>query len=75
MGDYRVRFTEERPDTLRIHAVRNRREASAEEANRDTFHRSKQEEQTSVFAPHVCLQESCVVPQCLFDSYTEIPYT
>jgi mRNA-degrading endonuclease RelE of RelBE toxin-antitoxin system len=27
VGDYRVRFTEERPDTLRIHTVRNRREA------------------------------------------------
>jgi len=27
VGDYRVRFTEEHSDTLRIHAVRNRREA------------------------------------------------
>jgi len=27
VGDYRARFTEEHPDTLRIHAVRNRREA------------------------------------------------
>jgi mRNA-degrading endonuclease RelE of RelBE toxin-antitoxin system len=27
VGDYRVRFTEEHPDTLRIHTVRNRREA------------------------------------------------
>jgi hypothetical protein len=26
-GDYRVRFTDEHPDTIRIHAVRNRREA------------------------------------------------
>ena len=27
VGDYRVRFTDEHPDTIRIHAVRNRREA------------------------------------------------
>jgi mRNA-degrading endonuclease RelE of RelBE toxin-antitoxin system len=27
VGDYRVRFTEEHPDTLRIHAVLHRREA------------------------------------------------
>lgn len=27
VGDYRVRFTEEHPDTLRIHTVKNRREA------------------------------------------------
>lgn len=27
VGDYRVRFTEEHPQTLRIHAVRNRRDA------------------------------------------------
>jgi mRNA-degrading endonuclease RelE of RelBE toxin-antitoxin system len=27
VGDYRVRVTEEHPDTLRIHTVRNRREA------------------------------------------------
>jgi len=27
VGDYRVRFTEEYPDTLRIHAVLHRREA------------------------------------------------
>lgn len=27
VGDYRVRFTEEQPGTLRIHTVRNRREA------------------------------------------------
>ena len=26
-GDYRVRFTEEHPDTLRIHAVKNRKDA------------------------------------------------
>ncbi len=27
VGDYRVRFTEEHPETLRIHTVKNRREA------------------------------------------------
>jgi mRNA interferase RelE/StbE len=27
VGDYRVRFTEESPETLRIHTVKNRREA------------------------------------------------
>ena len=27
VGDYRVRCTDEHPDTIRIHAVRNRREA------------------------------------------------
>jgi mRNA-degrading endonuclease RelE of RelBE toxin-antitoxin system len=27
VGDYRVRFTEEHPDTLRIHAVKNRKDA------------------------------------------------
>jgi hypothetical protein len=27
VGDYRVRFTEEHPDTLRIHAVRHRKDA------------------------------------------------
>lgn len=27
VGDHRVRFTEEHPDTLRIHTVKNRREA------------------------------------------------
>ncbi|MCL4842484.1 MAG: type II toxin-antitoxin system RelE/ParE family toxin [Bryobacteraceae bacterium] len=27
VGDYRVRFTEEHPQTLRIHAVRNRKDA------------------------------------------------
>jgi mRNA-degrading endonuclease RelE of RelBE toxin-antitoxin system len=27
VGDYRIRFTEERPDTLRIHAVHNRKDA------------------------------------------------
>ncbi len=27
VGDYRVRFTEEHPDTLCIHAVRNRKDA------------------------------------------------
>lgn len=27
VGDFRVRFTEEQPDTLRIHTVRNRKEA------------------------------------------------
>lgn len=27
VGDYRVRFTEEQPDTLRIHAVKNRKDA------------------------------------------------
>jgi hypothetical protein len=27
VGDYGVRFTEEYPDTLRTHAVKNRREA------------------------------------------------
>ncbi len=27
VGDYRVRFTEEHPDSLRIHAVRNRKDA------------------------------------------------
>jgi len=27
VGDYRVRFTEEHPDILRIHAVKNRRDA------------------------------------------------
>ncbi|HVI09914.1 MAG TPA: type II toxin-antitoxin system RelE/ParE family toxin [Candidatus Binatia bacterium] len=27
VGDYRARFTEEHPDTLRIHAVLHRREA------------------------------------------------
>jgi mRNA interferase RelE/StbE len=27
VGDYRVRFTEERPDTLRIHTVKNRKDA------------------------------------------------
>ena len=26
VGDHRVRFTEEHPDTLRIHAVKNRKE-------------------------------------------------
>ena len=28
IGDYRVRFTEEHPDALRIHTVRNRKDAS-----------------------------------------------
>ena len=27
VGDYRVRFTEEHPDTLRIHAVKHRKQA------------------------------------------------
>ena len=27
VGDYRVRFTEEHPDTLRIHAVKHRKDA------------------------------------------------
>ncbi len=27
VGDYRVRFTEEHPDSLRIHTVRNRKDA------------------------------------------------
>jgi mRNA-degrading endonuclease RelE of RelBE toxin-antitoxin system len=27
VGDYRVRFTEEHPDTLRIHSVRHRKDA------------------------------------------------
>lgn len=27
VGDHRVRFTEEHPDTLHIHAVKNRKEA------------------------------------------------
>ena len=27
VGDYRVRFTEEHPDTLRIHAVKDRKDA------------------------------------------------
>ncbi len=27
VGDFRVRFTEEEPDTLRIHAVKNRNDA------------------------------------------------
>ncbi len=27
VGDYRVRFTEEHPGTLRIHTVRNRKDA------------------------------------------------
>lgn len=27
VGDYRIRFTEEHPGTLHIHAVRNRRDA------------------------------------------------
>jgi len=27
VGDYRVRFTEEHPETLRIHTVRNRKDA------------------------------------------------
>ena len=27
VGDFRVRFTEEDPDTLRIHAVKNRKDA------------------------------------------------
>ena len=27
VGDYRVRFTEEHPDTLRIHTVKNRKDA------------------------------------------------
>lgn len=27
VGDHRVRFTEEQPDTLRIHAVKNRKDA------------------------------------------------
>jgi mRNA-degrading endonuclease RelE of RelBE toxin-antitoxin system len=27
VGDYRVRFTEEHPETLRIHTVRHRKEA------------------------------------------------
>ena len=27
VGDYRIRYTEEHPDTLRIHAVRNRKDA------------------------------------------------
>ena len=27
VGDHRVRFTEDHPDTLRIHAVKNRKEA------------------------------------------------
>jgi mRNA-degrading endonuclease RelE of RelBE toxin-antitoxin system len=27
VGDFRVRFTEENPDTLRIHAVKNRKDA------------------------------------------------
>ncbi len=27
VGDLRVRYTEEKPDTLRIHAVKNRKEA------------------------------------------------
>jgi len=27
VGDFRVRYTEEKPDTLRIHAVKNRKEA------------------------------------------------
>lgn len=27
IGDYRVRFTEEPPDSLRIHTVRNRKDA------------------------------------------------
>ena len=26
VGDYRVRFTEEQPDTLRIHTVKNRKD-------------------------------------------------
>jgi mRNA-degrading endonuclease RelE of RelBE toxin-antitoxin system len=26
VGDYRVRYTEEHPDTLRIHTVKNRKE-------------------------------------------------
>jgi len=28
VGDYRVRLTEEHPDSLRIHTVRNRKDAS-----------------------------------------------
>jgi len=27
VGDYRIRFTQEHPDTLRIHAVKNRKQA------------------------------------------------
>jgi len=27
VGDYRVRYTEEHPDTLRIHTVKNRKDA------------------------------------------------
>ena len=27
VGDYRVRFTEEHPETLRIHTVKNRKDA------------------------------------------------
>ena len=27
VGDYRVRFTEEHPDTIRIHTVQNRKDA------------------------------------------------
>ena len=27
VGDFRVRFTEEHPDTLRIHTVKNRKDA------------------------------------------------